>query len=311
MALAGFSDDIIEKMERLCDLLAAIQKSKFVTERLSLYGGTALNLIYLDQPRLSEDLDFNYRHIDEEDWGKVREKIDHDLKWIINSLGYNKKDVKINSLYNFCRFHIKYVSKTGIRDDIKIEIGYMRRFPILEKDCIKTFNHLAKGEKIIVMTPIKEELFANKFVTMIARSKSYLNLRDIFDVYSISKQKFDHNLFIDLVALEALLMDQSFLQLSQIKERLVKGKHSGRIEHLIIEEFTDKDIIPAVIKFSEKTIQELAKYEINDIMERFYFTGELELEKFKFKEKLHHDLPKHPQLLWLRKKKGYKKEILK
>ena len=72
MAFVGFSTDIIEKMERLCDILAAIQRSKFVAERLSLYGGTALNFIYLDQPRLSEDLDFNYRHIDEEDWNFMK-----------------------------------------------------------------------------------------------------------------------------------------------------------------------------------------------------------------------------------------------
>ena len=278
---------------------------------MSLYGGTALNLLYLDQPRLSEDLDFNYRHIDEEDWGKVREKIDDDLKWIINSLGYNKKDIKINSLYNFCRFHIKYISRTGIKDDIKIEIGYMRRFPNLKKDCIKSFNHLTKGEKIKIKTPNKEELFANKFVTMISRSKTYLNLRDIFDVYSISKQKFDHNLFFELIALEAILMDQSFSKISQIKERLVKDKHSGRIKHLIRKEVTEKDIMQAVIKFSVKTIQELAKYKIDDIIERFYSTGELELEQFKFKEKLHPELSKHPQLLWLRKKKRYKKEKLK
>jgi hypothetical protein len=146
---------------------------------------------------------------------------------------------------------------------------------------------------------------------MISRSKTYLNLRDIFDVYSISKQKFDHNLFIELVAVEALLTDRSYSQLSQIKERLAEDKHSGRIEHLIKKEFTYKDIIPAVTKFSENTIHELAKYKIDDIMERFYITGELELEKFRFKEKLHHDLSKHPQLLWIRKKKKYKKEILK
>lgn len=302
MVLEGFSTDIIEKMERLCDLLAAIHKSKFVAERLSLYGGTALNLIYLDQPRLSEDLDFNYRHIDKNDWGKVRDKIDDVLKWIINSLGYNKKDIKINSLYNFCRFHINYISKTGVKDDIKIEIGYMRRFPNLKKDCIKSFNHLTKGEKIMVKTPIREELFANKFVTMISRSKTYLNSRDIFDVYSISKQKFDHNLFFELIALEALLTDQSFSRISQIKERLVKGKPSGRIEHLVKKEFIKKDIIPTVIKFSKKTISELAKYKIDDIKERFYSTGELELEQFKFKKKFHPELAKHPQLLWLRKK---------
>jgi predicted nucleotidyltransferase component of viral defense system len=149
--MEGFSPDIIEKMERLCDLLSAIQSSDFISNRLSLYGGTALNFLYLDCPRLSEDLDFNYRHIDDnDDWGKVRDRIDKDLKWILSSLDYKRENIKINSLYNHCRFHLNYISETGIKDDIKIEIGYMRRFPILKEDCIKTFGHLTKRENITV-----------------------------------------------------------------------------------------------------------------------------------------------------------------
>ena len=183
MTLKGFSSGIIEKMRRLCDLLLAIQNSEFISKRLSLYGGTALNFLYLNNPRLSEDLDFNFKHIDKEDWSKIRDRIDKELKWVLDSLDYKKDDIKINSLYNQCRFHLNYISGTQIKDDLKIEIGYMRRFPNLKKDCVKSFNHLTREKKIQIMTPIKEELFANKFVTMISRSKAYLNPRDIFDVY--------------------------------------------------------------------------------------------------------------------------------
>ncbi len=86
MTLEGFSQETREKIERLCDLLGSIEKSEFVSKRLSLYGGTVLNFVYLDQPRLSEDLDFNYRHIDQEDWGEVRDKIDENLKYILRSI---------------------------------------------------------------------------------------------------------------------------------------------------------------------------------------------------------------------------------
>ena len=109
MSLNGFSDSTIEKIKRLCDILSVVLNSDFISKRLSLYGGTALNFLYLDQPRLSEDLDFNYRHIDKKDWEKIRNKIDRDLKWIIGSLGYNKEDIKINSLYNQYRFHLNYI----------------------------------------------------------------------------------------------------------------------------------------------------------------------------------------------------------
>jgi len=306
MALEGFSADTIEKMKRLCDLLSAIQNSEFISKRLSLYGGTALNFVYLNNPRLSEDLDYNYRHIDKEDWGKVRDRIDKDLKWIIDSLGYKKSDVKINSLYNQCRFHVNYISETGIKDDIKIEIGYMRRFSNLNEDCIKSFDHLTNGEKIKVMTPTKEELFANKFATMISRSKTYLNPRDIFDVYSISKEKFDQRLFLDLVAIETILMEMSCHTLLQFKERLMNGKASGKIDHLINRKINFENIIRDVVRFSNKTIKDLSSYKLYQIIECFYNSGKLNLEAFRFKDKLNPNLKEHPQLEWLRKNKRKK-----
>ena len=303
MKLKGYSSDTIEKMKRLCDLLLSIQNSEFISKRLSLYGGTALNFLYLDNPRLSEDLDYNYRHIDKEDWSKIRDKIDIDLKWIINSLGYKKDDIKINSLYNQCRFHLNYISETGVKDDLKIEIGYMRRFPNLKKDCIKSFIHLTKEEKIQVMTPVKEELFANKFATMISRSKSYLNPRDIFDVYSISKSNFNQRLFLDLVAIETILMDMSFDTVLHIKERLMNGKPSGKIEHLINRKINFENIISDVVSFSNKAINELSSYKLDKIIDCFYGSGKFNFEAFRFKDELNPNLKKHPQLEWLRKDK--------
>lgn len=302
MILKGFSSDTIEKMRRLCDLLLAIQGSEFISKRLSLYGGTGLNFLYLNSPRLSEDLDYNYRHIDKKDWGKIRDKIDMDLKWVLDSLGYKKDDVKINSLYNQSRFHLNYISETGVKDDLKIEIGYMRRFPNLNEDCIKSFNHLTKERKIKVMTPIKEELFANKFATMISRSKTYLNPRDIFDVYSISKEDFNQRLFLDLVAIEAMLMGMPYATLLQIKERLMDGETSGKIEHLINRKINFENIISDVVRFSNKTIEDLSSYRLDKTIDSFYDSGKLKLEAFQFKDRLNPRLKEHPQLKWLRKK---------
>jgi predicted nucleotidyltransferase component of viral defense system len=303
MTLKGFSSDTIEKMKRLCDLLLAIQNAEFISKRLSLYGGSALNFLYLNNSRLSEDLDYNYRHIDKEDWSKIRDRIDSDLKWILNSLGYKKEDIKINSLYNQCRFHLNYISETGVKDDLKIEIGYMRRIPNLNKDCIKSFNHLTNDVKINVMTPVKEELFANKFATMISRSKTYLNPRDIFDVYSISKENFNHRLFLDLVAIEAMLMEMPYSEIIQINERLVNGKLSGKIEHLINRKINFENIISDVVGFSDKTIKELSLYKLDITIDSFYDSGKLNLKEFKYKDKLNINLEKHPQLEWLRLKK--------
>lgn len=96
--LAGklnFEPVVVEKACRIGDILAEIYRDPFLGERLSLTGGTALNLIYGEEiPRISVDLDFNYRHIDSEDWGEARDRIDVRLKAILDSMGYD--DLTIN-----------------------------------------------------------------------------------------------------------------------------------------------------------------------------------------------------------------------
>ncbi len=59
----GYSDEITEKMRRLCDMLDSIKKSEFLSKRLSLYGGTAMNFIYLDTPRLSDLEELQIPHL--------------------------------------------------------------------------------------------------------------------------------------------------------------------------------------------------------------------------------------------------------
>lgn len=56
----GFNTREIEKACRISDLLEDISTVEFLRNRLSLYGGTALNFIYAQEIlRLSIDLDFN------------------------------------------------------------------------------------------------------------------------------------------------------------------------------------------------------------------------------------------------------------
>jgi len=60
----GFDDKTIEKIYRICDILQRISLVDYTKERLSLYGGTSLNFLHFKNiPRLSMDIDFNYRDL--------------------------------------------------------------------------------------------------------------------------------------------------------------------------------------------------------------------------------------------------------
>lgn len=56
----NFQKDILEKVFRLADLLRTIYDNEFLNDKFVLKGGTAINFIYFNMPRLSVDIDFNF-----------------------------------------------------------------------------------------------------------------------------------------------------------------------------------------------------------------------------------------------------------
>lgn len=69
MDLDHFPLEIQEKIERLFGLLSRIYSAPFLSKRLAFYGGTCLNFVHLERaPRLSLDLDFNFRETGGVNW---------------------------------------------------------------------------------------------------------------------------------------------------------------------------------------------------------------------------------------------------
>lgn len=228
-----FSVKEIEKVCRISDLLEEISAVKFLSDHLSLYGGTAFNFIYAPEiQRLSVDLDFNYRQgnatysRDDE-----RKEIDNKLKDLLSRLEYTERNVKIKATYPLTRFMVSYVNTLGLTDKFKVEMGYQKRIPILKNDVRADFKHVGIQETFKTTTPSKEELFANKWCTFLYRQTS----RDLFDVYQIANIQFNNETFrkcsiiesfthegpklykIDISAIERIPFDSSLKNLLQIE----------------------------------------------------------------------------------------------
>jgi predicted nucleotidyltransferase component of viral defense system len=297
-----YSEDIVEKIQRLSEILITIADAKILKEHLSLCGGTALNLLHLDSPpRLSEDLDFNYRHFGDEDWGRIRDMIDMNLKRILDKLGYPKESIKIQPYYNLNRFFISYETENGKKDQIKIEIGYMRRIPDLRLDDNLNFHHPAFPRTVKILTPKKEELFANKFVTMLSRMRRRPNARDVFDVLTISELDFNVGLFSDIVILETILMD---LQFSKMKFIQLEKSDLKTLAKLVLMK-PELEIINNKVNSFTKTVQKsLEKKKINDFQREFIKNGKVRLDLLENPDQVHPGISEHPQLLWLLKKHG-------
>ena len=56
----GYQVEVLEKVFRLLVLLGEINRDSYLSGRLALKGGTALNVFHLNLDRLSIDIDLNY-----------------------------------------------------------------------------------------------------------------------------------------------------------------------------------------------------------------------------------------------------------
>ena len=90
----GFRPDLLEKAVRLLDVLDTISTHPYLSDRLALKGGTALNLFVLDSPRLSVDIDLNYvGAADREEMAADRPKIEASLQRVFTDAGLKLRRV--------------------------------------------------------------------------------------------------------------------------------------------------------------------------------------------------------------------------
>lgn len=167
----------IEKVERLFCLLESFYKHPFLNGNFALFGGTAINLLMLDIPRLSVDIDIamvGFENLD--DLNEARPKFENSIMDIARFEGY---DVRPGVVGHAGRtITLNYSGRYG-RDKIKIDCIYMNRVPLLVP--VVASPKIIPGLDIPVFQ--NEELIGGKVKAFFDRVK----IRDIYDLYNISK----------------------------------------------------------------------------------------------------------------------------
>jgi predicted nucleotidyltransferase component of viral defense system len=291
-----FGQDIREKMKKLFQILRRINSVEYLSKRLSFYGGTALHSIHFNLAhRLSVDLDFNYRKINDNDWGDEREAIDSRIKSVLDSLGYS--DYRIQPTYPLNRFDIKFRSSSGSMDSIKIEIGYLRRVPFSKDVYYSIENEYCT--KFNCLSPMKEELFANKIVTFLSRRSA----RDLFDVHSISKAHFNIVSIRKLVLLESVaILDRPLTEL-ELPSLINDVRIDGSLTSLIRSASTPDHMKSDVSVFLQGLMSEFTAQE-SKFLDEFYQSGQFLPNMLDFKS-LNSQASTHPSVLWNLRKLGY------
>lgn len=187
-AKTDFLRDNLEKVLRLSDILQYMNANPLLSSYLALKGGTAINLVVFNLPRLSVDIDLDFtKHCTREEMFELRKLINNDILKYMTSQGYrlNPSSKNPHSLDSWVFF---YLNSAGNKDNIKIEINYSMRNHVFEP-IEKEVNIESLSLRFQVRTLDSLELFGSKIKALIERTAA----RDLYDVYNMLK----HHIFSD------------------------------------------------------------------------------------------------------------------
>ena len=141
-------------------------------EGIYFKGGTAINKVLLNHPRLSEDIDFTLTRSEQE----IKEQITK----IVQTLDFYKDHKEGKNVEDFVRIIVICKSELG---DSELFIDLNKRAKLVAPTEIHTIKHFYAPfiPQFSMKTLSKEEMIAEKVAATIGRNKP----RDHFDVYNL------------------------------------------------------------------------------------------------------------------------------
>ena len=215
----GFNIQIIEKDYLITYLLYLLKD----IEHIYFKGGTALNKIFLNHARLSEDLDFSLTTSVALIEQMIKEKLEDTF---FSKITHDKRvDKFVRLIVHYKLFH----------DEGTIFIDLNERAQLLllpEKHVIHHFypDHIPSFS---VNTLNNKEIFAEKMAAAMGRNKP----RDHFDVYQIIKHEFPLNLELVKKKCEASGYEFSIIKMFNHAKKL-KNRWDQDMLQLLAEEVT-------------------------------------------------------------------------
>jgi predicted nucleotidyltransferase component of viral defense system len=168
----GFNLIYLEKDYFLTCLLYLLRDTK----DLCFKGGTALNKIFLNHTRLSEDLDFTC-------WKNIRGIKIRTEQMLENEKGIFPRYNFENETVNFFRMKIFYKSFFSKTNSVVLDIN--KKASVILCPQMKRVQHFYDFlPKFEILTLNIKELLAEKIRTLVMRNQP----RDYFDVYTILKR---------------------------------------------------------------------------------------------------------------------------
>ncbi|MCP4901000.1 MAG: nucleotidyl transferase AbiEii/AbiGii toxin family protein [bacterium] len=170
----GFRPDVVEKVLRLHGILGRLAAHPTTQGGWVLKGGTAINLLHLDVPRLSVDIDLNFVGTrDVEEMRLARPDFERALSACCERENCSVR--RAPSEHAGGKFRLRFPSLVGGSQSLEIDVSYVSRVPLLgiEQRSVR----FPPNSKLGVPTLKLEELAAGKFTALLQRTVA----RDAYD----------------------------------------------------------------------------------------------------------------------------------
>ncbi|MBC8327854.1 MAG: nucleotidyl transferase AbiEii/AbiGii toxin family protein [Planctomycetes bacterium] len=178
---SGFRKDSVEKVMRLCRILRRLDSHPTTEGAWLLKGGTALNLLHLDVPRMSVDIDLNYvGAVGREDMAAARPEFEAALAAVCEREGCTVK--RTPSEHAGGKFRLRFASVVGGSQNLEVDVSYVARVPLLGTERLTT--RFPKDDPVEVTTLPLVELAAGKFSALVQRTVP----RDAFDAANLLRK---------------------------------------------------------------------------------------------------------------------------
>ncbi|MDO5556824.1 MAG: nucleotidyl transferase AbiEii/AbiGii toxin family protein [Clostridia bacterium] len=298
----GFIKSTLEKVERLLNILEWINNHQSLSKLLALKGGTAINTIVFNFPRLSVDIDMDFiENLSKNEMIREREFIHNLIIQYLNANDYKINIEKSKKAYALDSIVAEYEDIRGNIDNIKIEINYMKRVHILETKQLRIDTDIFEDKKFKIHCIHPIEVYAAKICALLNRTTA----RDLFDVYTLSK----YDLFDKK---EKNLLRKCFmLEYIAINNYKIEGMNIERIEKLDKQDIKIK-LLPTLknrnpknnnVDEMKQVVREYLKdiLIIDDATKEFYDKfqkGMFEPELLFDSEKNINKIKEHPMIMW-------------
>lgn len=175
----GFREEIVEKVLYLEAILDQLLRHPALGGKWVLKGGTALNLFWMDVPRLSVDIDINY--VGEPDLAGMKAKRSDFEAAVIACCEREGCSVRrMPSEHAGGKLHLRYAGGIGGAGSLELDLNFLQRLPLFPVEHrVPRFPPEAELKPVPLLS--LEETAAGKFAALLTRRAA----RDTFDVWQL------------------------------------------------------------------------------------------------------------------------------